>query len=161
RRPAHGRQGARPRLRRRRLRRRDRGRGRRAGADDGVRRPAGHGPAGGATLAETDQCRPGGTRDHRQLRAPRRAPELRRRPDGHEEEDFRRTTWGLIGASTIAKEWVIGAIRAMGGEVVSVMSTSAERGRAYADEQRIAKSVTTLADLLEDPEIDTVYISTT
>ncbi|MEN8474132.1 gfo/Idh/MocA family oxidoreductase, partial [Brucella abortus] len=27
--------------------------------------------------------------------------------------------WGLIGASTIAKEWVIGAIRATGGEVVS------------------------------------------
>jgi 1,5-anhydro-D-fructose reductase (1,5-anhydro-D-mannitol-forming) len=41
------------------------------------------------------------------------------------------------------------------------MSTSAERGRAYADEQRIAKSVTTLADLLDDPEIDAVYISTT
>ncbi|ANH05369.1 Gfo/Idh/MocA family protein [Shinella sp. HZN7] len=71
------------------------------------------------------------------------------------------TNWGLIGASTIAKEWVIGAIRATGGEVVSVMSTSAERGHAYADEQRIAKSVTTLADLLDDPKIDAVYISTT
>ena len=71
------------------------------------------------------------------------------------------TRWGLIGASTIAKEWLIGAIRATGGEVVSVMSTSAERGRAYADEQRITKSVTTLADLLGDPEIDAVYISTT
>lgn len=71
------------------------------------------------------------------------------------------TRWGLIGASTIAKEWVIGAIRATGGEIVSVMSTSAERGRAYADEQRIAKSVTALDDLLNDPEIDAVYISTT
>ncbi|MCW5708451.1 Gfo/Idh/MocA family oxidoreductase [Shinella sp.] len=71
------------------------------------------------------------------------------------------TNWGLIGASTIAKEWVIGAIRATGGEVVSVMSTSAERGRAYADEQRIANSVTALADLLDDPKIDAVYISTT
>lgn len=71
------------------------------------------------------------------------------------------TRWGLIGASTIAKEWVIGAIRATGGEIVSVMSTNAERGRAYADAQGIAKSVTTLADLLNDPEIDAVYISTT
>ena len=52
------------------------------------------------------------------------------------------TRWGLIGASTIAKEWVIGAIRATGGEVVSVMSTSAERGKTYAAEQGIAKSVT-------------------
>jgi 1,5-anhydro-D-fructose reductase (1,5-anhydro-D-mannitol-forming) len=71
------------------------------------------------------------------------------------------TRWGLIGASTIAKEWVIGAIRATGGEIVSVMSTNAERGRAYADAQGIAKSVTTLADLVNDPEIDAVYISTT
>ncbi len=71
------------------------------------------------------------------------------------------TRWGLIGASTIAKEWVIGAIRATGGEVVSVMSTSAERGKAYAAEQGIAKSVTTLDALVNDPEIDAVYISTT
>lgn len=71
------------------------------------------------------------------------------------------TRWGLIGASTIAKEWVTNAIRATGGEVVSVMSTSAERGKAYAAEQGIAKSVTTLDALVNDPEIDAVYISTT
>lgn len=71
------------------------------------------------------------------------------------------TRWGLIGASTIAREWVIGAIRATGGEVVSVMSTNAERGKTYAAEQGIARSVTSLADLLSDPEIDAVYISTT
>lgn len=71
------------------------------------------------------------------------------------------TKWGLIGASTIAKEWVIGAIRATGGEVVSVMSTSAERGKAYAEAQGIAKAVTTLEDLVNDPDIDAVYISTT
>jgi len=71
------------------------------------------------------------------------------------------TRWGLIGASTIAKEWVISAIRATGGEVVSVMSASAERGKAYAAEQGIAKSVTTLDALVNDPEIDAVYISTT
>ena len=36
--------------------------------------------------------------------------------------------WGLIGASTIAAEHMIGAIRANGGDVVAVMSASAERG---------------------------------
>ncbi|MGJ7039311.1 1,5-anhydro-D-fructose reductase (1,5-anhydro-D-mannitol-forming) [Shinella sp. BE166] len=71
------------------------------------------------------------------------------------------TRWGLIGASTIAKEWVIGAIRATGGEIASVMSTNAERGKAYAAEQGIAKSVTTLAEIVDDPDIDAVYISTT
>ena len=47
------------------------------------------------------------------------------------------TRWGLIGASTIAHEWVIDAIRAVGGEIVSVMSTSAERGAKYAADHNI------------------------
>ncbi len=69
--------------------------------------------------------------------------------------------WGLIGASTIAREWVIGAIRAAGGDVVSVMSSSAERGEAYAAENGIAKAVTSVDDLVGDPDVDAVYISTT
>ncbi|TCL67256.1 Gfo/Idh/MocA family oxidoreductase [Rhizobium sp. BK251] len=71
------------------------------------------------------------------------------------------TRWGLIGASTIAKEWVIGAIRAKGGEAVSVMSTDAGRGNAYAAENGIAKSVTSVDELVNDPNVDAVYISTT
>ncbi len=71
------------------------------------------------------------------------------------------TGWGLIGASTIAHEWVIDAIRAVGGEIVSVMSTSAERGAKYAADHGIAKSVTTVAELVGDPDVDAVYISTT
>ena len=69
--------------------------------------------------------------------------------------------WGLIGASTIAREWVIDAIRANGGEVVSVMSSDAERGRKYAADNGIERSVTDLGDLVRDPDIDAVYISTT
>ena len=71
------------------------------------------------------------------------------------------TRWGLIGASTIAHEWVIGAIRATGGEIVSVMSTSADRGAKYAADHGIGKSVTNLADLLGDADVEAVYISTT
>jgi 1,5-anhydro-D-fructose reductase (1,5-anhydro-D-mannitol-forming) len=69
--------------------------------------------------------------------------------------------WGLIGASTIAKEWVIGAIRATGGEVVSVMSSNPVRGRTYAEENGIARPVSSLEEAVSDPEIDAVYISTT
>jgi 1,5-anhydro-D-fructose reductase (1,5-anhydro-D-mannitol-forming) len=71
------------------------------------------------------------------------------------------TRWGLIGASTIAHEWVIDAIRATGGEVVSVMSSDAERGRKYAADHGIAKSVTDLDALVSDKNVDAVYISTT
>ena len=68
--------------------------------------------------------------------------------------------WGVIGATTIAKEWMIGAIREAGGEVVSVMSSDAARGKAYARENGIGKSTTSLARLLSG-DIDAVYIATT
>jgi 1,5-anhydro-D-fructose reductase (1,5-anhydro-D-mannitol-forming) len=68
--------------------------------------------------------------------------------------------WGLIGASTIAKEWVIGAIRAAGGEVVSVMSGDAGRGRDYAATNGIPASTTGLDELLGG-DVDAVYVSTT
>jgi 1,5-anhydro-D-fructose reductase (1,5-anhydro-D-mannitol-forming) len=71
------------------------------------------------------------------------------------------TRWGLIGASTIAHEWVIDAIRASGGEIVTVMSTNDERGKKYAADHGIPTSVTTLDALVSDPNVDAVYISTT
>lgn len=70
--------------------------------------------------------------------------------------------WGLIGASTIAKEWMIAAIRAQDdSDVVAVMSSSAERGAAFARENGIAASYDNVDALLADPQVDVVYISTT
>lgn len=70
--------------------------------------------------------------------------------------------WGLIGASTIAREWMIGAIRGQpDGEVVAVMSSSAERGAAFAEQNGIARSYDSLDALLADREVDAIYVSTT
>lgn len=69
--------------------------------------------------------------------------------------------WGLVGASTIAREWVINAIRAAGGDVVNVMSSNAERGANFAKENGIGRSTDNLAALLSDVDLDAVYISTT
>ena len=70
--------------------------------------------------------------------------------------------WGFIGASTIAREHVLNAVRAHGeGDVVSVMSSDAERGRSFAAANGIARSTTSLHDLVSAPDIDAVYISTT
>ena len=69
------------------------------------------------------------------------------------------TRWALIGATTIAREWMINAIRETGGEIVSVMSSDAARGKAFADEFGIPRSTTDLDEALRD--IDAVYISTT
>lgn len=69
--------------------------------------------------------------------------------------------WGLVGASTIGREWVIDAIRASGGCVASVMSSNADRASAYASENSIGRYYTSIVDLLSDDEVDAVYISTT
>jgi len=72
------------------------------------------------------------------------------------------TGWGLIGASTIAAEYMIGAIRAQAGhEVVAVASSSAQRGREYAARHGIPASYDSVDALLADPAVQAVYVSTT
>lgn len=69
--------------------------------------------------------------------------------------------WGLIGASTIARQFMVNAIRVQAdGKIAAVMSSSPERGQAYAVENNIAVAVSTLDELLAE-DIDAVYISTT
>lgn len=70
--------------------------------------------------------------------------------------------WALIGASTIAAQYMIRAIRAQeNAEILSVVSGSAARGADYAREHGIPKSGTDLDEALADPAIEAVYISTT
>ncbi len=70
--------------------------------------------------------------------------------------------WGLIGASTIAAEHMIGAIRAQHGhEVVAVASSSAARANDYAAKHGIAGAYDAVDKLLADPAVQVVYISTT
>jgi 1,5-anhydro-D-fructose reductase (1,5-anhydro-D-mannitol-forming) len=70
--------------------------------------------------------------------------------------------WGLIGASTIGREWMIPAIGAQpDSTVAAVASSSPERARRYADELGIPTAYASVADLLAEPAIDVVYISTT
>jgi 1,5-anhydro-D-fructose reductase (1,5-anhydro-D-mannitol-forming) len=68
--------------------------------------------------------------------------------------------WGLIGASAIAREWMIEAIRGADDEVVAVMSSDPQRARRFAVENGIATATTNL-DALLGSGIDAVYISTT
>ena len=68
--------------------------------------------------------------------------------------------WALIGASTIAGQWMVGAIRAVGDEVVAVVSGDAARARAFADEHGIPQAFTRDTDL-QGVDIDAVYISST
>jgi 1,5-anhydro-D-fructose reductase (1,5-anhydro-D-mannitol-forming) len=69
--------------------------------------------------------------------------------------------WGLIGASTIAEEHMIGAIRATGGEVAAVVSTTSARAQDFAAKHGIDQGGTDLALVLADPDLAAVYISST
>lgn len=70
--------------------------------------------------------------------------------------------WAIVGASTIASQHMIRAIRAqVGGEVAHVVSSARERAETYAREHRIPAHGTDLNEALANPAIDAVYISTT
>jgi 1,5-anhydro-D-fructose reductase (1,5-anhydro-D-mannitol-forming) len=69
--------------------------------------------------------------------------------------------WGLIGASTIAAEHMIGAFRANGGEATAVMSASPERAADYARRHGVARATSSLEELVGGDDVDAVYISTT
>ena len=70
--------------------------------------------------------------------------------------------WGLIGASTIAREYMIPAINAQpDSRAVAVMSRSAERGQQYAQANGLDRAYDSIDALLADPEVDAIYISTT
>ena len=70
--------------------------------------------------------------------------------------------WGLIGASNIARQYMIKAINAQpDAEVIGVVSSNQERGAAFAAEQDVPRHYDSLGALLADSDIDCVYISTT
>ena len=70
--------------------------------------------------------------------------------------------WGVVGASTIGREWMVPAINAQPDSIVAgVVSSDSARGRRYANELGIPKVYSSLTDLLAEPTIDAVYIGTT
>lgn len=70
--------------------------------------------------------------------------------------------WGLIGASTIAAEHMIPAFRAAEAQSVGwIVSSTAERAAEFAAQHGIARSGDRLDDMLADPQITAVYISST
>jgi 1,5-anhydro-D-fructose reductase (1,5-anhydro-D-mannitol-forming) len=69
--------------------------------------------------------------------------------------------WGLIGASTIAAEQMIVALRGSGQDLVAVVSTSAARADEFAGTHAIPVGTADLGAMLADATIEAVYISST
>ncbi len=69
--------------------------------------------------------------------------------------------WIFVGASTIASQYMLGAVRAQGDEVAWVVSGSATHGAQLAQDHGVAKSTTDLVEALADMDCAAVYISST
>lgn len=69
--------------------------------------------------------------------------------------------WGVIGAGTIAVMRTIPAIlRAEHAELTAILNTSAEKAESIRQRFGAKRAYTSLDDLLNDDEIDAVYIAT-
>ncbi len=69
--------------------------------------------------------------------------------------------FGILGCGSIARSFCDGASHAKDAEVVAVASKSPERAKALADEKGIRRAYGSYEELLNDPEVDAVYIATT
>lgn len=69
--------------------------------------------------------------------------------------------WLLVGASTIAAEHMLGALRGAGQDVIAVQSSTARRAAEFARQNGIAGSGTDLDAMLSQDGIEAVYISST
>lgn len=70
--------------------------------------------------------------------------------------------WIFVGASTIASQHMIGAVRAQSGNQVKwVVSGSADRVKSWADTHAIPQHTTDLHVALADNAVDAVYVSST
>ena len=68
--------------------------------------------------------------------------------------------WGILGTSGFARRRVIPAVRdAVHARIIAVASRDAGRAESYARELDIAKAHASYDALLDDPEIDAVYVA--
>ena len=67
--------------------------------------------------------------------------------------------WGILGPGRIAPRLVRGVAASPRGELVAVASRDLARASAFAATHGIARAYGSYAELLDDPEVDVVYIA--
>ncbi len=67
--------------------------------------------------------------------------------------------WALIGASDIAETRVLPAIRESGAKAIVVRTGNLNHGRTWAEKNNVSEFVTDIAEALDRPDIDAVYVS--
>jgi len=71
----------------------------------------------------------------------------------------RKVRWGVLGCANIAEVSFVPAVKESGGgELVAIGSRSEERSREFAEKHGFAKAYGNYQAVLEDPEVEAVYI---
>src|SRR5690606_23684110 len=68
--------------------------------------------------------------------------------------------WGVIGPGKIAAKVVQDFVHLPDAEVVAVASRSADRARAFADANGVERAYGSYREVIDDPDVDALYIAT-
>ena len=69
--------------------------------------------------------------------------------------------WGIIGAGIIANQFAKGIAILPNAELYAISARSPERAKAFKEKYGFTKAFDSYEEMLADPELDIVYISTT
>ena len=74
---------------------------------------------------------------------------------------MKKINWGFVGCGEVTRKKSGPAFKMVeGSDVVAVMSRDKEKAREYAEERGISKWYDDPVELIEDPEVNAVYIAT-
>ena len=68
--------------------------------------------------------------------------------------------WGIIGTGTIANKFAIGLTSAPNHQLIAIGSRSAEKAKTFGDKFNVPNRHTSYEALVNDPEVDAVYVGT-
>ena len=68
--------------------------------------------------------------------------------------------WGVIGAGNISRQWILSTQACPGAKIVAVAAREQPRAVAFARQHGIARAYASYQQLVEDEEVDIVYVGT-
>jgi predicted dehydrogenase len=67
--------------------------------------------------------------------------------------------WGIVSTANIARAVFLPGLRQAGGDAAAVAGRDAARTAQYAQDNQIPRSVEGYQNLIDDPDIDALYIA--
>ena len=67
--------------------------------------------------------------------------------------------WGFLGAGSIARRFGLGMQEVAEAELLAVGSRTPERSRDLAETYRIPRQYGTYEELVQDPDVDVIYVA--